>query len=245
MPFTILPAIDLIDGQAVRLRQGDYQAKTIYSRDPLEVAQRFQAEGATWLHVVDLDGAKAGRPINHAVVERIVAGTGLKVEVGGGIREAAHWKTYLDMNVSRVILGSIALRKPERLEEAAAAFPRRVVLGLDARNGRVAVEGWTETSQATAAEVLVRFAALSLAAVIYTDIARDGTLTGPNLEETLRLADASPFPVILSGGISSLNDVKRVVEASRLHPQLAGLITGKALYENRFKMADLVELLAG
>lgn len=241
--FTILPAIDLIEGQAVRLAQGDYAQKTVYSTDPLAVARRFEAEGATWLHVVDLDGAKAGRPKNHEVVRRIVHGTNLRVEVGGGIREPEHWSLYLETGVARVILGSVALQRPERLEAASRAHPGRVVLGLDARNGRVALQGWTETSEETAREVLARFAPLPLAAVIYTDIARDGMLSGPNLTDTLALADASPFPIILSGGISTLDDVRTVAKAAQLHPRLAGLITGKALYEDRFRLMDVLAIL--
>lgn len=240
--FTILPAIDLLEGQAVRLKQGDYREKTIYSPDPVEVARRFEAEGASWLHVVDLDGARAGRPVNQRVVVRIVEETGMCVEVGGGIRQTEHWRQYLDAGVARVILGSVALRHPQRLVEASLEFPGRVALGLDARDGRVAVEGWTETTETTAVEALARFAAYPLAAVVYTDIARDGMLVGPNLPATLALAESSPFPVILSGGVSSLEDVRAVRQAARECPKLAGLITGKALYEGRFNLRKIMDL---
>jgi phosphoribosylformimino-5-aminoimidazole carboxamide ribotide isomerase len=241
--FTILPAIDIIDGQCVRLRQGDYKEKTVYGEDPLEVAQRWQQAGAEWLHVVDLDGAKSRKPVNQDSLRRIVENTNLRVEIGGGLRCRDDWKLYFDMGVERAILGSVALQHPERLEEAANEFPGKIVLGLDAKSGKVAVEGWTETSETTAFDVLKRFSSLPLAAVVYTDIAKDGMLEGPNLEETVSLAAFSPFPVILSGGISSLDDIKLVVGAARHCPKLAGLITGKALYEERFSLEDALALL--
>ena len=244
MSLTLLPAIDLIDGHAVRLRQGEYSDKTVYSNSPVEVAREFEKAGAVWLHVVDLDGAKTGHPVNHEVVHEIVRKTKLSVEIGGGIGQAEHWRRYLEMGVARVILGSVAIKHPERLSAAALEFPGRVVLGLDARGGMVSTEGWTETSTTPAAEVLRRFASLPLAAVVYTDIGRDGMLSGPNLEETLALARISPFPVVVSGGVSSLDDVRAVAAAAKDEPGIAGLIVGKALYEGRISISEALMVLS-
>jgi len=243
MSLTLLPAIDLIDGHAVRLRQGEYDAKTVYSDSPVEVAKRFEAAGATWLHVVDLDGAKAGHPVNGKVVHEIVHATKLSMEIGGGIRQAEHWRRYIEGGAARVILGSVALKHSERLSAAALEFPDRVVLGVDARGGMVSTEGWTETSTTPAADVLLRFGSLPLAAVVYTDIGRDGMLAGPNLDETLALARVSPFPVVLSGGISTLEDVRTIAAAAAAEPRLDGLIVGKALYEGRFDVATVLAAL--
>jgi phosphoribosylformimino-5-aminoimidazole carboxamide ribotide isomerase len=227
----ILPAIDLIGGRCVRLRQGDYKQETVFDEDPVAVARRFEASGAKWLHVVDLDGARLGEPRNLATIREIVAAVRMSVEVGGGIRTTAAAQGLLDMAVARVILGTRAAREPEWLAEVARKFPGRVALGLDARAGRVAVEGWQEESGRTASDVAASVAGLPLAAIIYTDIARDGMMAGPNVEATAALAKASRFPVIASGGVTTVDDVRRLTKVG-----VAGAIIGRSLYEGRITL---------
>jgi len=229
MSFELIPAIDLQDGACVRLSQGRHEDATVYARDPGAQAARFAAHGIPRLHVVDLDGAKAGRPVNEDSVRAIVAAAGgVPVQLGGGLRSLASVERAFELGVDRVVLGTSALRDPELVRTAARRFAGRVAVGIDAKDGRVAVEGWTAESDARAVELARRFEDAGVAALIHTDIARDGMLGGPNLDATLELADAVSIPVILSGGIASEDDV---LEAARCASRgLAGAIVGRALY---------------
>lgn len=227
--FEVIPAIDLLGGSAVRLSQGRYDAATVYDDDPARVAARFAALGTRRLHVVDLDGAKAGRPVQAEVVKRILAVMGaIPVQLGGGLRSEAGVDEALGWGLDRVILGTIALRDPALVKRTASAHPGRIVVGIDARDGRVAVEGWTEGSEILAVDLGRRFEDAGVAAIVYTDIARDGMLSGPNLDATAQLAASLSIPVIVSGGVSSIADV---VASARLRAKnVCGVIVGRALY---------------
>jgi phosphoribosylformimino-5-aminoimidazole carboxamide ribotide isomerase len=234
----ILPAIDLRGGQCVRLRQGDYAQETVFGDDPAAMARRWVDQGASYLHLVDLDGARAGRPVNGDSVRRIVAASGVHCQLGGGLRSEAHLGEALSWGVQRVILGTRALQDPAWCEAMCRAFPNQVMLGIDARAGRVATEGWLQESQTSALDLARRCAAWPLAGIIYTDINRDGMLAGPNVEATAELAAAVPgVPVIASGGVSSLDDVARLARAG-----LAGCIIGRALYEGRIDLAAAITI---
>jgi phosphoribosylformimino-5-aminoimidazole carboxamide ribotide isomerase len=228
-PFELIPAIDLLNGEAVRLSQGRYDEATVYDSDPANVARGFAKAGIRRLHVVDLEGAKAGRPVQGDAVQRILAEMGdVPVQLGGGLRDFAGVEAALDWGLDRVILGTVALRDPELVKRAAAAHPGRIVVGIDARDGRVAVEGWLEASETTAVELGRRFADAGVAAIVYTDIARDGMLTGPNLEATAMLAESVGIPVIVSGGVATDQDV---IDAAALAPRgVCGVIVGRAIY---------------
>lgn len=228
----LLPAIDIKDGLCVRLYQGDYDKVTTYSPDPVQVALRWQAAGATWLHVVDLDGAAQGFPVNTALIERIRAATALKLEVGGGMRSLTHIQQVLDRGVERIVLGTVALRQRELLQEALARWGERVVVGLDARDGRVATAGWRDTSAVKATDLARELSALGVARFIYTDIARDGALTGPNLHALAALQQATRSPLIASGGVSSLADLRALNALG-----VEGTIVGKALYTGDVDLA--------
>ncbi len=228
-PFELIPAIDLLGGRAVRLSQGRYDAATVYDEDPARVAAGFAAFGIRRLHVVDLDGAKAGRPVQSDAIRKILAAVGrIPVQVGGGLRTLEGVDEALAWGIDRVILGTIALRDPELVKRAAAKHPGRIVVGIDARDGKVAVEGWTEGSEISAVELGRRFEDAGVAAIVYTDIARDGMLTGPNLDATARLADALRIPVIVSGGVATNADV--VASAKLLERNICGVIVGRAIY---------------
>lgn len=220
------PAIDLRGGKCVRLLQGDYARETVFGDDPLAMAQQFVAAGARRLHIVDLDGAKAGEPVQIELIERIAQAAGVPCQVGGGIRSLDTARRYAAAGVARIVVGSIAIEQPTLLEAMAAALPGRIVLGLDARNGNVAVRGWVETSQLTAIEVAKRHERLPLAAVVYTDIATDGTLGGPNIVALDEMVRAVRLPVVASGGISNAEDLGRVAALGA-----AGCIVGRALYD--------------
>ena len=236
MSFEVIPAIDLLGGECVRLSQGRYDQATVYESDPGAQAGRFAAHGIRRLHVVDLDGAKAGRPVNEAAVKAIVAAVGgLPVQLGGGIRTQETVASWLEAGVERVILGTVALRDPSLVREAARRFPGRIAVGIDAKDGRVAVEGWTEASAITVLDLARRFEDAGVAAIVYTDIARDGMLVGPNFEATAALADAISIPVILSGGVSSQEDVVRAAGFA------AGAIVGRALYTGAVDLAKTLE----
>jgi phosphoribosylformimino-5-aminoimidazole carboxamide ribotide isomerase len=237
----LFPAIDLKDGACVRLEQGDMARATVFHRDPAAQARAFEAQGFEYLHVVDLDGAFAGKPVNAAAVERIVAATTIPVQLGGGIRDLATVAAWLDKGVARVIIGTAAVRDPAFVMEAAKLHPARVAVALDARDGRVAVEGWAETSALTALDIARRFEDAGVAALIHTDIARDGLLTGLNLDATIALAEAVRVPVIASGGLASIADV-----AALLQPRarkIAGAIAGRALYDGRLDPAEALALV--
>jgi phosphoribosylformimino-5-aminoimidazole carboxamide ribotide isomerase len=237
----LFPAIDLKNGEAVRLEQGDMARATIFHRDPAEQARTFAAQGFEYLHIVDLDGAFAGRPMNAGAVERILAAVKIPVQLGGGIRDRATIEAWLGKGVARVIIGTAAVRDPALVTAAAKTFPGRVAVGLDARDGKVAVEGWAKTSELSALEIGRRFEDAGVAAIVYTDIARDGMLKGLNLDATIALADALSIPVIASGGLASLDDVRALLAAQA--QKLAGAIVGRALYDGRLDAAEALKLI--
>lgn len=238
----LFPAIDLKDGRCVRLRQGDMNQATVYADDPAVQAKAFETIGFDYLHVVDLDGAFAGKPRNGAAIEAIRAATSFPIQLGGGIRDMATVEGWLRKGVSRVIIGTAAVRDPAFVKTAAKAFPGQVAVGVDARDGRVAVEGWAETSSLLAVDLCHRFEDAGVAAIVYTNIARDGMLAGVDWGETLDLAGKITIPVIASGGLASLADVE--VLASQRARKLAGAITGKALYDGRLDPRTALDLLA-
>jgi phosphoribosylformimino-5-aminoimidazole carboxamide ribotide isomerase len=228
----ILPAIDLRGGQCVRLQQGDYSQETVFGDDPAAMARRWVEQGATYLHVVDLDGARAGRPVNGDSIRRIVAAAGVPCQLGGGLRREADLTEALGWGVKRVILGTRALEDPAWCAAMCRAFPGQVMLGIDARAGRVATDGWLNDSTTSALELARQCAAWPLAGIIYTDIARDGMMAGPNVEATAELARAVPgVAVVASGGVTTLDDIARLARAG-----LAGCIIGRALYEGRLEL---------
>jgi phosphoribosylformimino-5-aminoimidazole carboxamide ribotide isomerase len=227
----VIPAIDLRGGHCVRLRQGDFDQETIFGDDPAAMAERWESEGATRIHLVDLDGAKAGRPVNVEAVRQIIDRVGVPCQLGGGIRDEATIAAWLEAGIERVVVGTQALRDPDWFGRMARAYPARLVLGLDARDGRVATEGWLETSSVDALSLARQFDSLPIAGIIYTDIARDGTLEGPNLESIAALAEAVRSPVIASGGVGTLEDLLRLATLP-----IAGCIVGRALYDGRFTL---------
>jgi phosphoribosylformimino-5-aminoimidazole carboxamide ribotide isomerase len=237
----LYPAIDLKDGQCVRLLRGAMDQATVFGDDPAAQARAFAAAGCRWLHLVDLNGAFAGRPVNAAAFEAILAAVAIPVQLGGGIRDRATIEAWLDKGVARIILGTAALRDPALVREAAAAHPGRVAVGIDARGGRVAVEGWAETSDTLAVDFARRFEDAGVAAIVYTDIERDGAMQGPNVAATAALANAVRIPVIASGGVSSLADLEALKESGA---PLDGVISGRALYEGRLDLAEAVAYLA-
>jgi len=237
----LFPAIDLKEGLAVRLEQGDMARATIFHRDPAAQARAFEVAGFEYLHIVDLDGAFAGKPVNAAAVDRILETVGLPIQLGGGVRDMATVEAWLGKGVTRVIIGTAAVRNPELVKQAAKAFPGRVAVGLDARDGKVAVDGWAETSELSALDIARRFEDAGVAAIIYTDIARDGLLKGLNLDATIALADAVSIPVIASGGLASIDDIKALL-APRAN-KLEGAIAGRALYDGRLDAAEALKLI--
>jgi len=237
----LFPAIDLKQGLAVRLEQGDMARATIFHRDPAAQARAFELAGFEYLHIVDLDGAFAGKPVNAAAVERILETVGLPVQLGGGVRNIATVEGWLTKGVNRVIIGTAAVRDPAFVKEAARAFPQKIAVGLDARDGKVAVEGWAETSELSALEIAKRFEDAGVAAIVYTDIARDGLLTGLNLDATIALADAVSIPVIASGGLASIDDIKALLEPRAR--KLEGAIAGRALYDGRLDAEVALKLI--
>ncbi|WP_169779905.1 1-(5-phosphoribosyl)-5-[(5-phosphoribosylamino)methylideneamino]imidazole-4-carboxamide isomerase [Campylobacter curvus] len=228
----IFPAIDLKEGKAVRLSKGEMMSAKIYSHAPHELAKIFEGYGAKWLHVVDLDGAFAGETVNFDVVEKIIKSTNLKVQIGGGIRDEARIKRYLDIGASRVILGSVALNEPNFVREMAKIYP--VVVGIDAKDGFVATQGWAEVSQMRASELAAKFARAGVEAIICTDIAKDGMLGGVNLDFTLEIARASGVDTIASGGVKDMSDIVRLKDSG----EVAGVIVGKAYYEGKIDLKE-------
>jgi len=237
----LFPAIDLKGGEAVRLEQGDMARATIFNRDPAEQARIFAAQGFDYLHIVDLDGAFAGRPMNAAAVDRILAAVKTPLQLGGGIRDRATIENWLGKGVARVVIGTAAVRDPALVKDAAKTFPGRVAVGLDARDGKVAVEGWARLAELSALELSRRFEDAGVAALIYTDVARDGMLKGLNLDATLALADAVAIPVIASGGLASLDDVRALLTPRA--KKIAGAIVGRALYDGRLDAAVALQLV--
>jgi phosphoribosylformimino-5-aminoimidazole carboxamide ribotide isomerase len=231
----ILPAIDLRGGQCVRLRQGDYAQETVFGDDPAAVARQWVAQGAAYLHLVDLDGARQGHPVNGPSIRAIVQASGVPCQLGGGLRNDEHVAEALGWGVARVVLGTRALQDPAWGEAVCRRFPGRVAIGIDARRGKVATEGWLHTSDRSALDLAKQCAAWPPAAIIYTDISRDGMLEGPNVEATAELASAVPVPVIASGGVTTLDDVARLAGRG-----LAGCIIGRALYEGRIDLGEAI-----
>jgi phosphoribosylformimino-5-aminoimidazole carboxamide ribotide isomerase len=237
----LFPAIDLKDGACVRLQQGDMARATVFHLDPAAQAKAFQTQGFEYLHIVDLDGAFAGRPVNAAAVERIRQAVTIPIQLGGGIRDAATIEGWLGKGINRVIIGTAAVRDPVLVRDAARKFPGQIAVGLDARAGKVAVEGWAKTSELTALEFAKRFEDAGVAAIIHTDIARDGLLEGLNLEASLALAQAISTPVIVSGGLASIEDIKALLAPSTR--KIAGAIAGRALYDGRLDAAAALALI--
>ena len=241
--FEFIPAIDVLDGRCVQLAQGRYDRATVFDDDPVAVVARFTKHPIQRLHVVDLDGARDGRRRNTETIRGIVEGAGaVPVELGGGLRTIASIEEVLAAGVDRAVLGTVALRDPELVRDAARRFPARIAVGIDARDGRVAVEGWLDESETSAADLASRFQDAGVAAIIYTDIARDGMLAGPNLEATARLAQAVELPVIASGGISSEEDVRRAATYS--DGAIAGAIVGTAVYTGAVDIGRVLETLS-
>jgi phosphoribosylformimino-5-aminoimidazole carboxamide ribotide isomerase len=238
----LYPAIDLKAGQCVRLLRGDMTAVTVFNPDPTAQARAFAAAGFAWLHVVDLDGAVQGRPVNHGAVAAILAAVDLPVQLGGGIRDEATIGAWLETGLRRVILGTAALKDPDLVRRACRAFPGQIAIGIDARDGRVAVEGWAQASDVTAIDLARRLEDAGAAALIYTDIERDGTLQGPNVAATAALARTVRTPVIASGGVSSLADLAALKAESVAG--IAGVIVGRALYDGRIEPKAALDLLA-
>jgi phosphoribosylformimino-5-aminoimidazole carboxamide ribotide isomerase len=237
----LFPAIDLKDGQCVRLKLGDMDQATVFNDDPAAQARAFEQQGFEWLHLVDLNGAFEGKPVNGAAVEAILKTITIPVQLGGGIRSLAQIEQWLAKGVARVILGTVALRDPALVKEACKRFPGKIVVGIDAKGGKVAVEGWAETAELTAIDLARRFEDAGVSAIIFTDIDRDGVLKGLNISSTLALANATQIPVIASGGLASIADIQRL-----LHPDcriLEGAITGRALYDKRLDAAEALALI--
>ena len=237
----LYPAIDLKDGRCVRLLKGDFAQETVFNDDPADQAARFQAQGFRWLHVVDLNGAAEGRAVNRAGVEAILGAVSIPVQLGGGIRDMAGIEMWLDRGLARVILGTVALRDPPLVRQAARAFPGRIAVGIDARGGRVATQGWLETSDVTAADLARSFEDAGVAAIVYTDIERDGALRGVNVAATAALARSVGAPVIASGGVAGLDDLRALKEESA--SGIAGVICGRALYDGKIDPAQALALL--
>jgi phosphoribosylformimino-5-aminoimidazole carboxamide ribotide isomerase len=240
-PVIIFPAIDLKNGECVRLVRGDMAQATVFNGDPAAQALAFERQGFDHLHVVDLDGAFAGEPMNAQAVENILAAVKMSVQLGGGIRDMKTVSGWLEKGVARAIIGTAAVRDPEFVREAARLYPERIAVGIDARDGRVAVEGWAKTSDISALELGRRFEDAGVCAIIYTDIARDGVLKGLNIEATLALAEAVSVPVIASGGLASIDDVKRLLEPDC--ERLAGAIAGRALYDGRLNANEALAMI--
>lgn len=238
----LFPAIDLKDGQCVRLKLGEMDQATVFNDDPGAQARQFEDQGFQYLHIVDLNGAFAGKPANAPAVEAILKAISIPAQLGGGIRDLATIETWLDKGIRRVILGTVAVRDPALVREACAKFPGRIAVGIDARGGKVAVEGWAETSELTAIDLAKRFEDAGVAAIIYTDIDRDGILKGLNLPSTVELASATAIPVIASGGLASMDDIHALIKPE--NRILEGAISGRALYDGRIDPAEALRILA-
>lgn len=239
----LFPAIDLKNGEAVRLQQGDMARATVFNSDPAKQAKQFEDQGFEWLHLVDLDGAFAGKPVNALAVASILKAVKIPVQLGGGIRNIATVESWLSEGISRVIIGTAAVREPAFVKEAARKFPGKVAIGIDARGGKVAISGWAEETQLEAAEVAKLFEGAGVAALIYTDVERDGMLQGLNLDSTIALSESVSIPVIASGGFASINDVKALLQPRA--KKLEGAIAGRALYDGRIDPAEALKLLKG
>jgi phosphoribosylformimino-5-aminoimidazole carboxamide ribotide isomerase len=234
----VIPAIDLLGGKCVRLYQGDYDQSQVFGDDPVAVAKQWEDQGATRLHLVDLDGAKSGEPVNLAVIGKIAAALQIPVQVGGGLRDRTRFAELLGLGVQRGILGTVAVEQPELVGELCREFPGQVVVGIDARNGKVATKGWLETSEVEATELAQRMAKLGTAAIIYTDIHRDGTMQGPNMEALRELAESIDIPVIASGGVSSVQDLVNLIKLEAVG--VTGAIVGRAIYTGDVDLQEAI-----
>lgn len=239
--FTLYPAIDLKDGNCVRLIKGEMSKATIFNDSPADQADKFAKMGFDYLHLVDLNGAFAGEPVNESAVEQILKTVKMPVQLGGGIRDLATIERWLGLGISRVILGTVAVKNPDLVLEACKKFPNQVVVGLDARNGFIATEGWAEQSELHMFDMAARFEDAGVAAIIYTDIARDGILTGVNVEQTRALADKTAIPVIASGGLASIDDVNTLLKDE--NSKISGAISGRALYDKRLDPVEAIEII--
>jgi phosphoribosylformimino-5-aminoimidazole carboxamide ribotide isomerase len=235
--FTVYPAIDLIDGKCVRLFQGDYDQSTVYADAPVDIARSFYEQGAEWIHVVDLDGAKAGHPVNQELIARIAAEVPINIEVGGGIRTIETVESYLNQGIKRVILGSSAISDPEFCRLALQRYPDSIAIGLDVKDGKVAVRGWLEVSDMSAAELAKQLIIEGAEHFIYTDISRDGALKGANVSGAEQLADEIGKPVVVSGGVTTFDEVQKLVNNKRV----SGAIIGKALYTKQISLGDVMK----
>jgi phosphoribosylformimino-5-aminoimidazole carboxamide ribotide isomerase len=236
MSFTIYPAIDMRGGKCVRLLQGDYNQETVYGDSPFDMAKQFVEQGADWIHMVDLDGAKAGKRVNHEYVLQVAKELSAKVQIGGGIRNEEDVAFYLDQGVDRVILGSSAISDPDFVKKMLKQYGEKIAIGIDARDGYVAVEGWLKTSEVTAEKLALELKEHGAEVFIFTDISKDGTLSGPNVEAIVQLAEATGKEVIASGGVSQLSDLEVLSESKE--KGVGGAIVGKALYTNQFSLSD-------
>ncbi|WP_042339281.1 1-(5-phosphoribosyl)-5-[(5-phosphoribosylamino)methylideneamino]imidazole-4-carboxamide isomerase [Desulfosporosinus youngiae] len=241
----LFPAIDLKEGKAVRLLQGRMEDSTVYADNPVEVAQDFEKQGAEYLHMVDLNGAFSGKPMNDEAIRRIVGSVSLKIQVGGGIRTMEQITELLELGVERVILGTIAVKNPELVAEAARRYGKRVIVGIDAKDGLVAVQGWAETTEMRAVDLGKAMKAVGIQSVVFTDISRDGMLQGPNLESTVQMAQETGLSVIASGGISTLADLRNLQAEVLKGVAIEGAITGKALYSGAFTLGEALEAARG
>jgi phosphoribosylformimino-5-aminoimidazole carboxamide ribotide isomerase len=236
----ILPAIDMRGGKCVRLRQGDYDQETVYAEDPVSVARTWLKAGAKTLHLVDLDGAKEGKPVHGDHVRRIVSATGLPIQFGGGVRTEEDIQEALGWGVKRIVLGTKALQDPAWVRQMAKSYPQTIVLGLDARDGKVATHGWLEISESSALDLAREFANWPLAGIVFTDISKDGMMAGPNVAALREMSEEVALPIIASGGVTTLEDIRKLLSC-----RLAGCIIGKALYEGRLDLKDVLSLVAG
>ena len=239
----LYPAIDLKDGVCVRLAQGDMNRATVFNDNPAQQAKAFQNAGANWIHVVDLNGAFEGKPVNAEAVELILRNVTAPVQLGGGIRDIGMVTHWLNAGVRRVVLGTAALKNPDLVRQACKEFPGHIAVGIDARDGWVAVEGWAESSDVTAVDLARRFEDAGVSVIIHTDIDRDGVLGGPNIDASADLADAVEIPIIVSGGVASLEDLGAIKRRALTSPGLAGVISGRALYDGRIDLAEAISLL--
>jgi phosphoribosylformimino-5-aminoimidazole carboxamide ribotide isomerase len=244
-PFELYPAIDLRDGRCVRLYQGDFDAETVYDEDPVRVARGFEAEGATWIHVVDLDAARTGRGANLRVIEAICAAVSCRVQTGGGVRDAASAGERLHAGVARVVVGTAAVEHPEVVEDLCALHPGQVAVGLDARGRDVATRGWVRGAGVDLVELVRRFDDPAVSALVVTSIAHDATFQGPDLEQLRLVLDATSVPLVASGGVGALDDLRALASFRHRGKRFAGAIVGKALYERRFSVADALAVVAG
>ena len=242
----LFPAIDLKDGKCVRLYKGEMDQATVFNNNPSDQAQKFERAGCEWIHIVDLNGAFAGRPINEEPVDEILKSVTIPIQLGGGIRDIETIENWIKKGVSRIILGTIALRDPSFVIAAAKIFPGKIVVGIDARNGMVAVEGWAKTSDMSAAYLGKKFQDAGVTSIIYTDIDRDGTMNGLNIENTVALSDALSIPVIASGGVASIDDLKILkLAATKTNGTIEGVISGRAIYDGRLNIRDGIAILNG